>query len=121
MRRRLRGFSLVETVLALTMLSGMVLVVMLAATSLPRSAQPDRLQHAANLARSSVERMRALPLSAPDWAPSDAVDSSDPELDVARRVTAPETGQRLLEVSVRRRGSEPSLVRLSLLRAEGGL
>lgn len=121
MRRRLRGFSLVETVLALTMLAGMVLVVMLGAASLPRSAQPDRLQHAANVARSAVERMRALPLNSPAWAVSQGVDVSDPELDVVRTITAPGAGQRLLEVSVRRRGTEPSLVRLSLLRAEGGL
>lgn len=121
MRRSGRGFSLVETVLALTMLSGMVLVVMLAATSLPRSAQPDRLQRAANLARSAVERMRSLPLSAPEWSPSQARDDSDPELDVTRLVTAPAEGQRLLEVSVQRRGVPPALVRLSLLRTEGGL
>lgn len=121
MRRRLRGFSLVETVLALTMLSGMVLVVMLAATSLPRSAQPDRLQHASNLARSAVERMRALPLASPEWGVSQQVDTSDVELDVVRTVSVPSVGVRLLEVSVRRRGTEPSLVRLSLLRAEGGL
>lgn len=121
MRRRLRGFSLVETILALTMLGGMVLVVMLAATSLPRSAAPERVQRAANLARSAVERHRSLPLTASEWADGQAVDSSDPELDVASKVSTPAAGQRLLEVMVRRRGTDSSIVRMSLLRTEGGL
>lgn len=101
------------------MLSGMVLVVMLAGLSMPRSSSPDRLQRAVNLARSSVERMRALPVEAPAWVPAEEVDGSDPELDVVRRVSEPSPGQLLLDVRVRLRGSQEALVRLTLLRAEG--
>lgn len=118
--RRRRGFSLLETMLALTMLSGMVLVVMLAALNMPRSAQPERLQRAANLARSAIERMRSLPLDAEPWSPGQVVEESDPELDVVLRVTEPEARFRLLEVQIRRRDQGTGLVRMSLLRTEGG-
>lgn len=117
---RRRGFSLLETMLALTMLSGMVLVVMLAALNMPRSAQPERLQRAANLARSAIERMRSLPLDAEPWSPGQVVEGSDPELDVVLRITEPEARFRLLEVQVRRRDQGTGLVRMSLLRTEGG-
>ncbi|MGI5844737.1 MAG: type IV pilus modification PilV family protein [Candidatus Xenobium sp.] len=118
--RRRRGFSLLETMLALTMLSGMVLVVMLAALNMPRSAQPVRLQRASNLARSAIERMRSLPLDSDPWLPGQVVEDSDPELEVILRVTEPEARFRLLEVQVRRREQGTSLVRMSLLRTEGG-
>ncbi len=118
--RRGRGFSLLETMLALTMLSGMVLVLMLAALNLPRSARSESHQRAASLARSTVERMRSLPLEAAEWSARETVDSSDTELDVVLRVSQPQQGFRLLEVKVRRRTEEANLVRLSLLRTEGG-
>ncbi len=118
--RRQRGFSLLETMLALTMLSGMVLVVLLAALNMPRSAQPERLQRAVNLARSAIERMRSLPLDAEPWTPGEVVEEADPELDVVMRVSQPEARFRLLEVSVRHRDQGTGLVRMSLLRTEGG-
>jgi hypothetical protein len=106
--------------LALTMLSGMVLVLMLAALNMPRSARSESHQRAASLARSAVERMRSLPLDSAEWAPAQTVDATDPELDVVVRVSQPQAGFRLLEVRVRRRTEEANLVRLSLLRTEGG-
>ena len=119
-QRRGGGFGLLETMLALTMLSGMVLVLMLAALNLPRSARSESHQRAVSLARSTVERMRSLPLQATEWSARETVDSTDAELDVVIRVSQPQERFRLLEVKVRRRTEESNLVRLSLLRSEGG-
>jgi type II secretory pathway pseudopilin PulG len=121
-RARDGGFSLLELVVSLTLLGGIVLTTMLVSLTLPRASAPDRLQRATNLARSVMEEHRALPLSAPEWQVGSRVeDDRDPELSVRVEVSEPASGQRLLSVAVGLKRQSHHLVRLELLRTEGGL
>ncbi|MEW6279444.1 MAG: hypothetical protein AB1758_12515 [Candidatus Eremiobacterota bacterium] len=117
--RPTRAFSLLETLVALCLLTVVLLGMLSTAAMVPGAAALGRLEQAGNLARSVLEQHRALPLSDPAWAPGDRV-GGDASFELHIRVLQSGNRRDLLVRVIDRRNGQ-CLVSASLTRTEGGL